>query len=223
MNINNLVNRADQLIELGQGVLKTTHRIEGNSLEWIDLGKMKGFRAASLSFIEMLYGTGHTYYREFDKSTGGAGPSDAQMGIEIIRSIKSEINGGWLISVKGLITAEVFSDFFEMGEHLLSNDYKDAAAVIIGSTLEEHLRQLCIRSSIETTIKKGDTDVAKSADALNADLAKANIYNKLDHKSVTAWLDLRNKAAHGKYDEYNREQVEMMLRGVGEFCARTAS
>jgi len=45
----------------------------------------------------------------------------------------------------------------------------------------------------------------------------------LDQKNVTAWLDLRNKAAHGLYDQYNREQVETMLKGVIEFSARTAS
>ena len=149
--------------------------------------------------------------------------SIAESGIEILRSVKSEITGGWLLSVKGLITAEVFADFFEMAEHLLSNGYKDAAAVITGSTLEEHLRQLCNRNSIDTYVKVGNDDVAKRADVLNSDLARANIYNKLDQKNVTAWLDLRNKAAHGKYDEYNKEQVETMLRGVGEFCARTAS
>ena len=138
-------------------------------------------------------------------------------------AIKNEIDGGWLTSVKGLITAEVFSDFFEMADHLLSNGYKDAAAVIIGSTLEEHLRQLCIRNSIETTIKADNAAVAKKADALNSDLAKADVYNKLDQKMVTAWLDLRNKAAHGQYGEYNKEQVETMLRGVNEFCSRTTS
>jgi len=210
-------------MELGQGVVKTSHRIEDDYSDWIETGKIKGFRAASLSFIEMVYGKSHSYYTEFNKVTDGYHPEHAESGIEVLRSIKNEIAGGWLISVKGLITAEVFSDFFEMAEHLLSNGYKDAAAVIIGSTLEEHLRQLCIRSSIETSVKTGDTAVAKKADALNADLAKAGTYNKLDQKNVTAWLDLRNKAAHGKYDEYNREQVETMLRGVGEFCARTAS
>lgn len=223
MDVNNLANRADQLIDLGQGVLKTSHRIDSTSRMWIDGGKINGFRAASLSYIEMLYGREHSYYTEFNKVTDGHQAEHAESGIEIIRSIKDEITGGWLISVKGLITAEVFSDFFEMAEHLLSNGYKDAAAVIIGSTLEEHLRQLCTKNSIETRVKIGDADVAKKADVLNADLAKANIYNKLDQKNVTAWLDLRNKAAHGKYDEYNKEQVETMLRGVGEFCARTAS
>lgn len=221
MNTEILSSRADKLIELGKQALKT--RRDYGTYEAVDGGQNKGFRAAVLSFIEMVYGKTHSYYKEFDKETDGWHPSNVEAGIGIMTSIRDEIKGGWLISVKGLITAEVFSDFFEMAEHLLSNNYKDAAAVITGSTLEEHLRQLCGRYSVETHVMKDDIAVAKTADALNSDLVKADVYNKLDQKSVTAWLDLRNKAAHGKYDEYNKEQVETMLKGVIEFCSRTAS
>lgn len=56
---------------------------------------------------------------------------------------------------------------------------------------------------------------------MNAELAKVNVYSKLDLKNVTAWLDLRNKAAHGKYAEYTDSQVDLMLRGVSNFMART--
>jgi hypothetical protein len=51
-------------------------------------------------------------------------------------------------------------------------------------------------------------------------LAKAGVYTKLDQKAITMWLDLRNKAAHGKYNEYGKEQVVLMMQGVTEFLAR---
>jgi len=34
---------------------------------------------------------------------------------------------------------------------------------------------------------------------------------------VTAWLDLRNKAAHAEYIEYNKEQVALFLQGLQLF------
>lgn len=58
---------------------------------------------------------------------------------------------------------------------------------------------------------------------MNAELATEGAYNKLDQKSVTAWLDLRNKAAHAQYSEYTLEQVTTMLSGVREFAARIAA
>jgi hypothetical protein len=222
MNTENLVQRANQLIDLGQDVLKTKHHDSQGIYTFVNTGKIKGFRASCLSFIEMLYGSTHSYYKEFNKVTEGYYPEHAEAGIEIVRSIKDEITGGWLTSIKGLVSAEIFSDFLEMSEYLLSNDYKDSAAVIIGSVLEEHLRQLCIKKGIEIYVKKDDIQIPKRTDALNQDLASENVYNKLDQKNVTAWLDLRNKAAHGKYDEYNKEQVDTMLRGVSEFVARLA-
>lgn len=203
-------------------MLKTQHSDSQGIYIFVDSGKMRGFRAASLSFIELLYSPNHSYYKEFNKVTDGYYSEQAKAGIEIIHSIKDEISGGWFIGIRGLVSAEIFSDFLEMSEYFLSNGYKDAAAVIIGSVLEEHLRQLCIKKTIEIYVMTGSIQTPKKADALNSDLARVNVYNKLDQKNVTAWLDLRNKAAHGKYDEYNKEQVDTMYRGVTEFITRTA-
>ena len=78
---------------------------------------------------------------------------------------------------------DFFTDFLEMAEYLISNGYKDPAAVMAGSVLEEHLRQLCKKESIDTEETKEDRQVPKKADRLNADLAKAEVYSKLDHKA----------------------------------------
>ena len=81
--------------------------------------------------------------------------------------------------------------------------YKDAAAVLAGSTLEVHMRKLCDKHNVKTT----STGKSKNAETLNMELAKAGAYTKLDQKNLTAWLGLRNNAAHGKYDEYTKDQV----------------
>lgn len=58
------------------------------------------------------------------------------------------------------------------------------------------------------------------ADRINADLKVANVYSGLDQKQVTAWLDLRNNAAHGNYAKYTQEQVDLMISGIQNFIAR---
>jgi hypothetical protein len=90
---------------------------------------------------------------------------------------------------------------------------------MIGSVLEEHLRKLCDANRLSTINAKDGKP--KKADSLNAELAGLSVYDKLDLKNVTAWLDLRNKAAHGKYSDYNVDQVKTMLSGVTEFITRT--
>ena len=135
----------------------------------------------------------------------------------IIMALKEAYESGYLQEITELIHADVFSDFLDMTEYLLQERYKDPAAVIAGGVLEEHLRKLCEKHSIDTETATGK---AKKADAMNNELAASDVYNQLDHKNVTAWLELRNKAAHGKYGEYSQEQVLLMHQGIRDFVSR---
>ena len=223
MKLEDVIKRVDELIKLGNETLATmrqTHTQLPQSV--VDSGKAAEFRAASLSFLMQTFGAQSPYYTNFDKDVAGVQEYMTKRGIGILTACRAEIAGGWLFTTKGLVSAELFSDFLEMATHLLAENYKDPAAVMVGSVLEEHLRQLCGKNSIPIESAKPDGSlVPLKADALNAALAKANVYSKLDLKNVTAWLDLRNKAAHGKYDEYTEGQVQNMLMGVSEFMART--
>jgi hypothetical protein len=219
-----LLDRVEHLIDLANKSLATKYTTEDSFFcyPWVSSESFKVFETSSLSFILSTYGDKHPYYTRFKESVTNTKPDDVEAGKGILTSIKTEIEKGWLSTIKGLISAEIFSDFLEMAEHLLSEKYEHPAAVMIGSVLEEHLRQLCDKNGIAVAEIKNGKTLPKKADLLNADLAGQNIYNKLDQKNITAWLDLRNKAAHGKYAEYNIQQVELMLQGVTEFMTRNS-
>ena len=106
---------------------------------------------------------------------------------------------------------------------ILSRLLKDAAAVIAGGTLEAHLRQLCAKHGIDVEVSTSKGIRPKRADTMNADLAKESVYSKLDQKNVTAWLDLRNKAAHGKYTEYAESQVSIFVTALRDFINRNSA
>lgn len=234
-----LLQRAEELIEMGKSVLGTRYRREyvdepseflqglpGISSrrrvsvsEQVDSGKMKDFRTASLSFIAQIYGENHCHYCEFYKSAAGSRPGDVENGLGILHAIQGEIAGDWLFTVKDLVTAEVFTDYMDMAKYLLGQGYKDAAVVIAGSTLEEHLRQLCRKNRIPVTREQRGEDVPVKADQLNANLAKAAVYDSDRQKYVTAWLGTRNSAAHGKYDAYSLDDVNGMIAGIVDFIA----
>ena len=135
----------------------------------------------------------------------------------MLQALRNDYESGYLQSVVELAHADIFADFLDMAEYLLQQGYKDPAAVVTGSVLEAHLRKLCDKHGIPTVKADGKP---KTADAFNSELASANIYSKLDQKSVTAWQDLRNKAAHGEYSEYAQEQVVLMIQGVRDFASR---
>ena len=135
----------------------------------------------------------------------------------ILKALRTDYESGYLQSVVELVHADIFADFLEMAEYLLQQGYKDPAAVITGSVLEAHLRKLCDKHQIPV-LKADGTN--KKAESLNTELTPAQAYNMLDQKSVTAWLDLRNKAAHGKYGEYTKDQVASTLENVRNFILR---
>ena len=177
----------------------------------------------SKAVTERVTGKESAYSKQIDLIMSRTNSNDfdkLQMVIGVTESLRADLGSGYLASVSQLIHGEVFADFLEMGDHLLGEGYKDAAAVIAGSALEAHLRQLCGNNGIDTELTTPKGVQPKKADQMNADLAKANVYSKLDLKNVTAWLDLRNKAAHGHYTEYAKEQVSLLISGIRDFITR---
>ena len=45
------------------------------------------------------------------------------------------------------------------------------------------------------------------------------VFNKLVFKNLKVWADIRNKAAHGRFKEFTRHDVELMLPGVQQFLS----
>jgi hypothetical protein len=139
----------------------------------------------------------------------------------VISALKCDLEAGYMQTEEERIHGELFSDFLEMASYLLEEGFKDPAAVVCGSSLESHLRQLAKKFKIETTMKTSSDDLKlKKTATLNDEIYKANGYSATDQKSVTAWLDLRNKAAHGLYDKYEIGQVRLMIDGVCDFIRR---
>jgi hypothetical protein len=218
VNLGDLVARADEVLALGDGVVDT--KVRGDWGWSVDARMFAQFRTAALSFLAAVFGYSHPYYSDFNAKVDDTPLYKVETGIGILRAARDEVAGGWMRTTRGLLSAEIFADFLEMADHLIAEKYKDAAAVIAGSALEGHLRQLAIARGVEATVERGDDVLPKKADRLNADLGASDVYSKLEQKSITAWLDLRNKAAHGKYGEYDEGQVRLTVEGIRQFMTR---
>lgn len=135
--------------------------------------------------------------------------------IAILKALKIDIESGNFFDEELLITADAFGDILEQAEYLLSEGYKDAAAVLTGAVLESTLRKLCDRNNLKypknTTIN-----------SLN-DSLKDKAYNRVIHKQIIAWAQIRNDAAHGHFDKYTKKQVEDMLEWVKDFTGKELS
>jgi hypothetical protein len=122
----------------------------------------------------------------------------------VLLAAKEDYEGGYLNKLKLLVQGEVFESELEQADELLASGYTTAAAVIAGVVLETGLREMCADSALETG----------KLDKMNADLAKAGIYNKLVQKQITALADIRNSAAHGRSDQFSKDDVANMIRAI---------
>jgi hypothetical protein len=136
--------------------------------------------------------------------------------IGVAEGLLHDLRHGYTQSIEELLHSDVFADYLEMANHLLSSGYKDAAAVVSGSTLEAHLKQMASKFGVAVE----QNGKPKKADTINSDLVKVSAYSKLEQKSITAWLGLRNSAAHGNYADYEATQVAVMNQGIQDFIVR---
>jgi len=220
-----------ELATLLEGQLQTTLdlyknlRARSQHDDLSDLGHAEHhkFLAMSRAAIDRIAGAHSAYSRQAQEIIDLRNTHDGRrvgMMAGVVEALQNDVKAGHLEAVAELIHGELFADFLEMATHLLDEGYKDAAAVIAGGTLEAHLRLLCQKHKLPVEAQAASGLKPKKADQLNADLASAAVYSKLDQKSVTAWLDLRNKAAHANYSEYSRDQVALFVSGVRDFISR---
>lgn len=180
--------------------------------------EIRGLFTRMLAVIERLTPAGSTYRQQAEDVRN----LKVHMSVSILslvgvlEAIRDDYAAGYLRSIEELIHADVFADFLEMANELHGKGYKDPAAVITGSVLEEHVRKLATAHQVAVE----SAGRPRKADTINADLAKAGGYNKLEQKQITAWLDLRNKAAHGEYEQYEAGQVAALIRDVRDFMVR---
>ena len=146
--------------------------------------EVRDLQTRCLEAIDRVAGRNSVYFKQADgigkEKTHTWDHLAAQIGVA--RSLLSDLRNGFLQTLEELAHAEVFADFLEMAAHLVKAGYKDAGAVIAGSTLESHLRALASKNGLASSV----AGVPKKADALNAELAKSTVYSKLDQKNVTA-------------------------------------
>jgi hypothetical protein len=180
--------------------------------------EVRQLQTRALAAISRTAGKNSVYYDKADSILSEKDHSYNHLAgiIGVAESLLYDAKAGYLKSLEELIHADIFSDFLEMAMHLIKNGYKDAAAVMAGSTLEAHLKQLAQKHSIDLE----HNGRPKKADQINSELVKATAYSKLDQKNVTAWLGLRNNAAHGQYEEYDKQQVNLFISSIQDFITR---
>ena len=168
--------------------------------------------------IKRIVGSESEYYNRIALLTERTKPSSLFDNLDevigVLEALLEDLKSGYLKTLHEIIQANLFSDFMKQAEYFLVEGYKDAAAVIAGSTLEHHLRKLCDKHSIDLTKSKGDSLISKGMGELKDELARKKVIPSSDINLLTSWIQIRNKAAHGEYDGYHKDEVCLMIQGI---------
>lgn len=179
------------------------------------------WRSQCLALLRAAFGHNDTYTNSFEIDTvqkpinglptGLITAQTAEAGLGVLQAAADDHANGCSFTVRQRVYADVFDDFLEMAAHLLDGGYTTAAAVIAGTTLEEHARKLCQKHGVTT---------GKTAAATNEALYKQSVYSQADWRLNQGWLDIRNDCAHNLSTAYDKQQIRQMIEGIRGFMVR---
>jgi hypothetical protein len=174
------------------------------------------FRTEAMNLVRRVCGEHSDHYQELKRLAEGEQTSGNSYFFKdcfgILQAAQRDFDSGFLFDLRALVAAELLGDFVDQAETLVAEGYYVPAASLVGAVLEDTLRKLCLKNGIPVPDRT-------KIDRLNADLAKAGVYDKLIQKRITALADIRNNADHGHFDKFTKDDVEDMVKWVRRFAA----
>jgi hypothetical protein len=188
------------------------------SLEQAEGGNIATAHTRMWAAIERLAPPGSPYVLQARDGAASSHTSNVSYALRnALQALRADYEAGYLQTVQELLHGAVFDDFLTMATELLDKSYKDPAAVVAGSVLEEHVRQLARRNDIAT---EDGRHRPRSFEDLTVDLRKKPVFGEPQRKIITGWYALRTAAAHGRYDEVDAADVTRMIDGIRDFMVR---
>lgn len=132
-----------------------------------------------------------------------------------LKGTLDDLKGGYIKGISEQAVIGVMGDLKDQADELLNHNLKDVSAIYGRIMLEDAIRRIAIDNGI-TTI--GNKPLNKNQiSRVNDELKKQDILKQHQWKQNEAWLTIGNKAAHGKFNEYDAKDVKTMLDGVKIF------
>jgi len=231
------LDRFDELIQEGERIYKVikyvsngffmdpvqgTRDITQKELE--DKQKLEGWHLNYLSLLDQIIPPRSVHRKLLDETQTLSYPPDyLNTRISHLKGLKDDFQKGYLGDLGLEIESAIAADYMGQAEQLLAEgqsgkyDYVPAA-VLAGAVLEKSLRTLCDKQSPSISTVNNNGKPLTLTPLIDV-LKKNNVFNELTAKQLRAWADIRNSAAHGQFDEFNRSQVDLMIQGINHFLA----
>lgn len=211
--------RFDSLGAEGRNILESASMDEdGNKKP--DRGKLIAWRIKASTLLTRVIPVGHVH-REAAEAVAMLPVTCEALddAVSMLRGIKDDFDKGFLDDLSARIEAAIAVDYMGQAEDLLAEGQRGKfdhvpAAVLAGAVLEKALRTLCEQQEPPIEIKG-----LKSLNPMIEALKKAGVINEAKNVQLRAWTLLRNLAAHGEFQQFDRSDVDNMIAGIKGFLA----
>jgi len=235
--LNKYLDRFDELIQEGERIYKVLKYVSNGFFrdpvqgarpltqqELEEPQKLERWKLNYLSLLEQIIPPRSVHRKLVDETESYFDASDKlNTHIYRLKGLKEDFQKGYLGDLGLEIEAAIVADYMGQAEQLLAEgqsgkyDYVPAA-VLAGAVLEKSLRTLCDKQSPSISTVNNNGKPLTLTPLIDV-LKKNNVFNELTAKQLRAWADIRNSAAHGQFDEFNRSQVDLMIQGINNFLA----
>jgi hypothetical protein len=223
--------RFDELIKQGEDLRKTCYQTGGpcrNGFtpihKWVEFEKFTEWKLKCVTLLENCIPVKSTHIAHIENISKSINKlSDFLSIFAALKAIREDFEKGFLGDLALKVASELAIDYMEQAEQLLDEDGAACyghvpATVLAGAVLEKSLRILCDKQSppIPVTDKNGRNLTLYPL--INA-LQKADVFNRTKASILESWANIRNHAAHGEIDKFDKGDVELMIKGVKQFLA----
>lgn len=212
-NREDLIAQAEAILQIGEKVLSTETR-QGQTNPLVNEQQFHDFRISALSYLSRVFGEGSTSYQSFKTEVTHATGSRTKRGIGILTAAKRELQGDWLETTSGTISSDTLMDMIQLARMQLDQNNIGAAAIIAGTILEKHLRNICLARGVAVNNEIQGKVIPKKGLQLTGEAYKKKVYGRKENKEIISWLELSNTAATGIHDALKAAEVKKMLGGI---------
>lgn len=180
---------------------------------WFSSNMVSGFRknveyealiTEAISLTTHIYGKSHAHVQRVVHAVN-EGSLHALEQIEgVLIGTRSNLANGLLDDLTSQIVVNLKSDFLATAQELADEGQKDPAAVLGCIVLEDSLKRLAAKHSIDNA---SDKDMSVVAGLL---LSKG-VFEKATNQTIQGFKALRNAALHAQWSQVSLETVKLLL------------
>jgi len=178
----------------------------------VDTGSAHQWCTSVLNLLSNAFGQCSVHYLNFKEKYGTAHYISTDL-FEVLRGIfsaaRDDYEGGYFLSVRSVISGELFGDFVVLAKQSLTEGHKDVAAVLACAALEDALKRYALSQDLDVQ--------GKSMHEIVAALKSKGLVSGAQKTLLDTMPKIRDYAMHASWEKIKPEDVGGIIGFVEHF------